>query len=82
MISIIVATNGQEFRGAGATLEEALSEITIPDQIKTKTVIKVTVDGRTFERPFRAWQVNKIFRGNEISREIQTKNLEILCGIK
>ena len=76
-----IITNGQEFKGAGKTLEEALNKITPPKQIKTKTVIRVEAKGRVHERVVKTWQINRIFSGDAFQREIMIKNFKVLFDL-
>ena len=81
-VMVVIAVNGEMLKGSGATLEKALAGIIPPKKIATKVIMRVTADGRSFERMVKPPLVMKLFSPNPSVREIILKNFKILFGLR
>ena len=74
--------DGQSYEAFGQTLYEAISNIPLDWlKIKTKGIITITKDAKTYEHFFYLKHLRRMF-ANKIMRHAYAKNLEYLFNIK
>jgi len=79
--NLLIKVNGMEYEGAGNTIEDALLDIEPPKKIGTKTIIRVTHDGKSVERMVRGALILKLFHPNPFTREVVIKSFKMQFGL-
>ncbi len=74
---ITLTLSGKDYLGKGATMVEALTNLTKPDKLMGKAILKLKHGERKQEHLLQPARLKRFFYTSQSSKQIQAKQLEL-----